>query len=129
MDEAVATLANGCSHMPPYDWARLHADASSQVTPFTLLARDDGTIALGGEIDIFNCAAFEQVLAGVPASPTGRVVIDMAALKFFDHRALLALERFAEQRDATLTLRAAPHVARRLMELLDCKHLRLDDAS
>jgi hypothetical protein len=83
-----------------------------------------GTALLSGELD--TCA--DTLL---PAA-LGRVrprTIDARDLRFIDHRALLHLQRHAEQRDIVMVLRTPLSTAPRLVELLGLTRVRIEVAA
>ncbi|MDF2712765.1 MAG: hypothetical protein K0R62_8417 [Nonomuraea muscovyensis] len=109
--------------------ACVHRLARGNSSPFHLSADPRADLALAGSVDSFSAThlvtALERI--GVPA-PGEQQVVNSSALKFVDHRALLALDQYAARRRATMVLRSAPGVVRRLMELLPLGAVRLEEA-
>jgi hypothetical protein len=52
----------------------------------------------------------------------------MAGVEYVDHRLLLTLDRYARKNGGALSLRSAPPLAARLMELLPVFSLQLTDS-
>ena len=109
--------------------ACVHRLASGELSPFHLSAAPRADLALAGSADTFSAAhlmtALERV--GVPAlGKHGKV--DISALEFVDHRALLALDQYLARRWAMLVLQSAPSVVQRLMELIPLRAVRLEEA-
>ena len=109
--------------------ACVHRLARGNSSPFHLSADPRADLALAGSVDTFSAThlvtALERI--GVPAPGELRVV-DSSALEFVDHRALLALDQYAARQRATVVLRSAPGIVRRLMELLPLGAVRLEEA-
>ena len=75
----------------------MHAAVPVGLTPFQVFARDDGAVGLLGEIDLSCQVAFERALEQVqPAPDDSSLIFDMSAIRFIDHRALLALDAYAQ---------------------------------
>lgn len=116
-DRAVAELA--C----------LHPAGNAAGVRFTLRAGPPGGPAaiLSGELDVTAEELFPSALAHVrPAATGGRIVIDAHDLRFVDHRALLHLQRYAEQTGAVAVLCTALSTASRLAELLGVSRVRIE---
>jgi hypothetical protein len=84
-------------------------------------------IVLEGELDA-DCEdlfalALERARPGRSGEP---IVVHGERLRFIDHRNLLVLERYADQSGATVVLRTPCATARRLVDLLDLKHVRAE---
>jgi hypothetical protein len=109
--------------------ACVHRLAHGGLSPFHLSADPRADVALAGSVDTFSAAhlmaALERI--GVPA-PGEHGTVDISALRFVDHRGLLALDQYASRRRATLVLQSAPSIVRRLMELVALRSVRLEEA-
>lgn len=106
------------------DLACLHAAAPAGVTPFQVFACYDGAVGLLGEIDQTSESAFTRALERVwPAPGSPSLIFDMSAVRFMDHRALLALDAYARKSLVPVILRSPPPVVRRIARLLDLEHL------
>jgi anti-anti-sigma regulatory factor len=91
--------------------------------PFRMFG-DGGAAALGGEVDASGVPRLERVLTYVGGIEAG--VIDISAVDFLDHRALIALADHGRLVGG-LTLRGAPPVVRHVWDLVgwpDSEHLR-----
>ncbi|MDG4795834.1 MEDS domain-containing protein [Micromonospora sp. WMMD1082] len=86
-----------------------------------------GQVALAGELDPSNHDLFRTALDRADLAPVGDELVLVAdALRFLDHRALIHLSEYAQDRDATLVLRAARSGVARLAALLDLPALRVE---
>ncbi|WP_433202801.1 MEDS domain-containing protein [Dactylosporangium sp. CS-047395] len=118
-DEAVGALA--C----------LHPGTNAADVRFALRGdpHDDGAALLSGELDDTAENLFPAALARVQPRPeNGKIVFHAHALRFIDHRALLHLQRHAEQRDVTAVLRTPLATAAHLVELLRLSRIRVEAA-
>ncbi|MFI5916856.1 MEDS domain-containing protein [Dactylosporangium sp. NPDC051541] len=111
--------------------ACLHPETNAREALFSL--RGDpghaGTAVLRGELDATAELVFPGALRRVQPSPdNGQVVFDAKDLRFLDHRALLHLQRYAEQRDTVVMLRNPPATAGHLAELLRLTRIRIEAA-
>ncbi|MGC5032869.1 MEDS domain-containing protein [Micromonospora sp. DT229] len=109
-DRAVAELA--CLH-PEHNVAnvlfRLYAPTAHQ-----------GHAVLVGELDPANHDLFRDALERTELRPVdGELIMDAGGLRFLDHRTLVHLSEYAQQREARLVLRGAPAGTARLAALLD----------
>ncbi|GIJ76129.1 hypothetical protein Xph01_05610 [Micromonospora phaseoli] len=116
-DRAVAELA--CLH-PEHNvddlLFRLHAGP-----------RQSGQAALAGELDPSNHDLFRTALDRAGLEPVDdELVLDADGLRFLDHRALIHLSDYAQERNATLVLRASRCGVARLAALLDLPALRVE---
>lgn len=98
-------------------FASLHASAPAGLTPFHLVAREDGAVGLTGEIDVTCEAAFRWALKRLQPADGG-LVLDLSAATFIDHRGLLVLDEFVEKFPVQIIVRSLPPSARRLVGLL-----------
>jgi anti-anti-sigma regulatory factor len=105
----------------------VHALAHGDLSPFHLHAVRGADAALAGSIDVFCTEQLEQALqqTGV-ARAGGTVVIDAANLEFIDVRGLLTLDRHAAGTGATIVLRSAPAVVKRMLKLVDMVAVRVE---
>ena len=105
-------------------FACLHAAAPEGLTPFQVFACDDGAVGLLGEFDVACQAAFERVVQRIcPAPDDSRLVFDMSAVRYMDHRALLTLEAFAQKCPVPVVVRSMPRIVRRVARVLGLVHL------
>jgi anti-anti-sigma regulatory factor len=91
--------------------------------PFRMFA-DGHDVALGGEVDAFGVPRFSRVLTFVGGTQTG--IIDLSAVDFLDHRALIALADHGRAVGG-LTLRGAQPVVKHVWDLVGrpaSEHLR-----
>jgi hypothetical protein len=100
------------------EFALLHAPGPSNVSPYQVFACPDGAIGLVGEFDPVGVAALGRVLPRIHTTDGGTLVIDMAGVKYVDHRLLLTLDAYARGNGVAVSLRSAPVLAAHLMELL-----------
>jgi hypothetical protein len=54
------------------------------------------------------------------------MLVDVTALEFIDHRALIILDQYTAHRGAALVLRSPPDIVPRLMELIPLGAVRLE---
>lgn len=113
-------------------FACLHAVVPEGLTPFQVFACDDGAVGLLGEFDVACQAAFERAMQRIhPAPDDARLVFDMSAVRYMDHRALLTLDAFAQKCQVPVVVRSMPQIVRRVARVLDLEHLggvRLGDS-
>jgi anti-anti-sigma regulatory factor len=100
------------------EFAMLHAPGPSNATPYQVFACPDGAIGLGGEFDPVGVAALGRVLPRLRTTDGESLVVDMAGVDYVDHRLLLTLDRYARGHGIAVSLRSAPPLAARLVELL-----------
>jgi anti-anti-sigma regulatory factor len=106
-------------HETVNELASLHAIGSAGGTDFTLFGCADGAIGLGGQYDPTSVTVLRRLLTRIRAGvDDGTVVIDMADVEYVDHRLLRTLSAHAREQGVALSLRSAPPIAARLMELL-----------
>jgi len=106
-------------------FACMHAAVPAGLTPFQVFACDDGAVGLLGEFDASCQAALNRALQSIqPAPDDSRLTFDMSAVRFMDHRALLALDSYAQQCPVPVVVRSMPRVVRRVARLLGLEHLR-----
>jgi hypothetical protein len=107
---------------PVAELACLHSGSNVAEARFSLRAGPPGGPAavLDGELDLTADEIFPAALAHVRPRPTdGRIVIDARELRFFDHRALLHLDRYAADSAAVVVLRTPMRTAGLLLELVE----------
>jgi hypothetical protein len=110
--------------------AAMHARTNAEV-PFQLVACPpaDGQAALAGELDLSADTLLDKALDRAHLRPRdGELILNASGLRFADHRALVQLDRYADQRGATLVLRSAAGAVGRLAGLLDLPRLRVEVA-
>jgi len=135
---AVAPMRAVCAlHRPAVgaraigELASLHPGTNAGEARFTLRGdpRSAATALLSGELDSANDELFPVALARVQPEPEyGQIVFDARGLRFVDHRALLHLQRYAEQRDVIAVLRTRLTTVARLVELLRLSRVRVEAA-
>ncbi len=116
-DRAIAELA--CLH-PATHGANVH---------FTLRTGPHGGPAaiLSGDLDPAADELLPAALAHVRPEPTGgSIVFDASDLRVFDHRALLHLQRYAEQAQADVVLRTSLVTVGKLIDLIGVTHVRAE---
>jgi anti-anti-sigma regulatory factor len=102
----------------------MHAAVPAGLTPFQVFACDDGAVGLLGEFDAACHAAFKRALQSIqPAPDDSKLIFDMSAVRFMDHRALLALDSYAQKCPVPVVVRSMPRVVRRVARLLGLEHL------
>jgi anti-anti-sigma regulatory factor len=105
-------------------FACLHAAAPEGLTPFQVFACDDGAVGLLGEFDVACQTAFELAMQRIhPAPDDTCLVIDMSAVRYMDHRALLTLDAFALKCRVPVVVRSMPRIVRRVARVLGLGHL------
>jgi anti-anti-sigma regulatory factor len=105
-------------------FACMHAAVPAGLTPFQVFACEDGAVGLLGEFDAACQAAFNRALQSIqPAPGDSRLTFDMSAVRFMDHRALLALDSYAQKCPVPVVVRSMPRVVRRVARLLGLEHL------
>ena len=106
------------------EFASLHDTGPSGWPAFRVFGCDDGAFGLAGQFDPVTVPAFGRLLDRLrPGADAGVLVIDMADVEYVDHRLLLTVADYARANGVDLTLRSAPPLAARLMELLPTSHL------
>jgi hypothetical protein len=107
--------------------ACVHTLARRNLSPFQLHATRRADVALAGSVDTFSVGHLATALQRIGVPPLGeQVVIDVSAVEFIDHRALLRLDQYTARRWATLVLRSAPRMVARLMGILPLRAVRLE---
>ena len=102
----------------------MHAAVPAGLTPFQVFACDDGAIGLLGEFDAAGQAAFKRALQRIqPAPDDSTLIFDMSAVRFMDHRALLALDSYAQKCQIPVFARSMPPIVRRVARVLGLEHL------
>jgi hypothetical protein len=106
------------------EFAVLHAPGSSNEARLRVLGCADGAIGLAGECDPAGVATLARVLPRLRTADRRALVIDMAGLEYIDHRLLLTLDGYTRKNEVALSLRSAPPLAARLIELLPMPSLQ-----
>jgi len=110
--------------------ACVHTLARGNLSPFQLHATRRADVALAGSVDTFSVGHLATALQRIEVPPPGeQMVIDVSALDFIDHRALLRLDQYATRRWATVVLRSPPRMVARLMGILPLRAVRLEATS
>jgi anti-anti-sigma regulatory factor len=105
-------------------FACLHAAVPEGLTPFQVFACDDGAVGLLGDFDVAGQTAFERAMQRIRPSPDeSRLVFDMSAVRYMDHRALLTLDVFAQKCQVPVVVRSMPGIVRRVARVLGLEHL------
>jgi anti-anti-sigma regulatory factor len=105
-------------------FACMHAAVPAGLTPFQVFACDDGAVGLFGDFDAACQAAFKRALQSIqPAPGDSKLIFDMSAVRFMDHRALLALDSYAQKCQVPVLVRSMPTVVRRVARVLGLEHL------
>jgi anti-anti-sigma regulatory factor len=105
-------------------FACMHAAVPAGLTPFQVFACDDGAVGLLGDFDVACQAAFKRALQSIqPAPDESTLIFDMSAVRFMDHRALLALDSYVQQCQVPVLVRSMPPVVRRVARVLGLEHL------
>ena len=107
------------------EFALLHTLSRSNEAPLQVFGCADGVIGLAGGCDPVDVATLGRVLPRLRTADGPALVVDMAGVEQVDHRLLLTLDRYARANGVTLSLRSAPPLAARLMELLPVSSLQL----
>ncbi|MGY1617056.1 MEDS domain-containing protein [Geodermatophilus sp. SYSU D00691] len=101
------------------EFAALHAGGPRSATAVRVFGCADGALGLAGRFDPAGLATLGRVLGRLgPVGDDGALVVDLARVVDVDHRVLLALAGHAAAAGRVLSLRAAPPLATRLLELL-----------
>ena len=105
-------------------FACMHAAVPAGLTPFQVFACDDGAVGLLGEFDAACQAAFKRALQSIQPEPDeSELIFDMSAVRFMDHRALLALDSYAQTCQVPVLVRSMPPIVRRVVRVLGLEHL------
>jgi anti-anti-sigma regulatory factor len=105
-------------------FACMHAAVPAGLTPFQVFACDDGAVGLLGEFDAACQAAFKRALQSIqPVPDESTLIFDLSAVRFMDHRALLALDSYAQMCQVPVLVRSMPPVVRRVARVLGLEHL------
>ena len=105
-------------------FACMHAAVPAGLTPFQVFACDDGAVGLLGEFDVASRTAFERAMQRIqPAPDDSKLIFDMSAVRYMDHRALLTLDSFAEKCQVPVFVRSMPPIVRRIAQVLGLEHL------
>jgi hypothetical protein len=107
------------------EFALLHTPSRSNEAPLQVFGCADGAIGLAGGCDPVDVATLGRVLPRLRTADGPAHVVDMAGVEQVDHRLLLTLDRYARENGVALSLRSAPPLAARLMELLPVSSLQL----
>ena len=94
------------------------------LTPFQVFACADGAVGLLGDFDVACQAAFERAMQRIcPAPGDSRLVLDMSAVRYMDHRALRTLDASAQKCPVPVVVRSMPRIVRRVARVLGLEHL------
>jgi anti-anti-sigma regulatory factor len=106
----------------------LHPGGNSSLAGFRLYpVSANGEVALTGELDFASRELLAKALEHADLKPVdGELRIDGAELRFIDHRAILRLSAYAQERDAKAVLRCDLPVVSRLAELVGAANLRVE---
>jgi|SRR5215472_1364005 len=105
-------------------FACMHAAVPAGLTPFQVFACDDGAVGFLGEFDVACQSAFERALQRIqPAPDDSDLIFDMSAVRFMDHRALLALDSYAQKCQVPVFVRSMPPIVSRVARVLGLEHL------
>ena len=107
------------------EFALLHAPGRSNEAPLQVFGCADGAIGLAGGCDPDEVATLGRVLPRLQTVGGPALVVDMACVKYVDHRLLLTLDRVARGNGVVVSVRSAPPLAARLIELLPVSSLQL----
>ncbi|MGZ4568081.1 MAG: MEDS domain-containing protein [Blastococcus sp.] len=108
------------------EFASLHTAEPSENALFRVFGCVDGALGLAGEFDLVSVPVLNRLLTRLrTGADSGALVIDMAAVDYIDHRLLLTLSHYAQANGIALSLRSAPRLAARLIELLQVSNLQL----
>ena len=107
------------------EFAMLHTARRSNEARLQVFACADGAIGLAGECDAVDVATLGRVLSRLRTAGAPALVVDMACVEYVDHRLLLMLDRFARGNGVAVSVRSAPPLAARLIELLPVSSLQL----
>jgi anti-anti-sigma regulatory factor len=105
-------------------FACMHAAVPIGLTPFQVFACDGGAVGLLGEFDQASQIAFARALQRIQLAPDdSSLIFDMSAVRFMDHRALLALDSYAQKCQVPVFVRSMPPIVRRVARVLGLEHL------
>jgi len=107
------------------EFAMLHTTSPSNEARLQVFACADGAIGLAGGCDPDDVATLGRVLHRLRTVGGPALVVDMACVKYVDHRLLLTLDRVARGNGVAVSVRSAPPLAARLIELLPVSSLQL----
>jgi hypothetical protein len=108
--------------------ACVHPMAHGGLSPFQLSATGRADVALAGSVDTFSMVGLLTALQRIRVPTFGvEASVDVAALEFIDHRALVALDQHVVRHRTTLVLQSAPSIVARLVELIPLRAVRLED--
>jgi anti-anti-sigma regulatory factor len=107
--------------------ACLHPAVNAPASGFGVYASPDADLALRGDIDVAGNELFRRTLEHVRCSPRGDdLVVDATAVRFIDHRGLLALADHVREAGVRGILRTTAPVLDRLAEILELDGLRVE---
>ncbi|UWZ35043.1 MEDS domain-containing protein [Dactylosporangium roseum] len=109
--------------------AGLHPETNVGVLFSLRAGADGGGVVLSGELDQSNRAVLGAAMRRADLGADGEeIVFDAAGLRFIDHRTLLDLEDYAEERHTRVVLRTGLISAVKLVELLGLRRVRVEPA-
>jgi anti-anti-sigma regulatory factor len=108
----------GLGHDTVKELASLHALASPRTAGLTVFGCPDGAIGLRGQYDPASLPALRRLLGRIGARGEDGVVVDLAGVRYVDHRLLRMLDDHAREHGVSVSVRSAPPFTARLMELL-----------
>jgi anti-anti-sigma regulatory factor len=107
--------------------ACLHPYTSPSASQFRLYADDGAAFVLAGELDLSCRQPWDSTLERIlPLTASAELVVDGRGLSFTDHTSLVLLDKALEKRGMTGVLRTSNRSARRIAELIDFPHLRVE---
>jgi anti-sigma B factor antagonist len=98
--------------------------AKLRSTEFSVQLRSDPrgvVLALSGELDLSSAPELERALEEAGAQPVGRLILDLAELRFMDSTGVSVLVRAKQEAEAhggVIAVRAPNGQVRRLLELV-----------
>ena len=102
-------------------------DAASVASPIParpeLRVPQPDRVELAGEIDASNIALIVRDLEGIARPASGILFVDCAPAEFLDHRTVVALERWAADRDCAVEMLGARPLMVKLVEIVGCEYV------
>jgi len=109
--------------------ACMHPNITRNATAFRLHAptRSNCGATLAGELDLLTDELFPLALSRADPRPTDdELVFDAQGLTFVDHRNMLRLAEYADQRQLSVVLRTSRPGPARLVDLLNVDNVRVE---